>query len=349
MSNTVTFPAKASRTVRWGVLGAAAIAVGRTMPAMRLAPSATLLGLASRDEARAREHARTLGIERTYGSYDALLADPDIDAVYVPLPNGLHFEWSVRALEAGKHVLCEKPLCTRSQDVRELIAVRERTGRHVEEGFAYRNHPQWDEFIRLRDAGAIGRIRSMHATLAKRFMDPADIRNDPRAGGGALYDLGSYTLSAANIVFQGPPARVLATLDRCPDFGIDRLTSAVLDYGDRHALFTVGTQSGTAAWGTHQQLSVMGERGWMRFEFPFAHARPTACALEWGDEGTVGAFASQRLAFEPVNQYANLLERFSRRVLGQAVPAWPIEDSLDIARMTEALIESAQRGAWQAL
>ena len=97
------------------------------------------------------------------------------------------------------------------------------------------------------------------------------------------------------------------------------------------------------------QLSVMGGRGWMRFEFPFAHARPTACALEWGDEGTVGAFASQRLAFEPVNQYANLLERFSRRVLGQAVPAWPIEDSLDIARMTEALIESAQRGAWQAL
>ena len=349
MTDTVPPLPKAPRTVRWGVLGAAAIAVGRTMPAMQAAPSVALLGLASRDPDKARQHARALGIERTYGSYEALLADPDIDAVYIPLPNGLHFEWSVRAMEAGKHVLCEKPLCMSSRDVRELIAVRDRTGRRIEEGFAYRNHPQWDEFIRLRDSQAIGCIRSMHATLAKRFMDPADIRNDPKAGGGALYDLGSYAISAANIVFQGAPVRVMATLDRCPQFGIDRLTSAVLDYGDRHALFTVGTQAGTAAWGTHQQLSVMGETGWMRFEFPFAHARPTACALEWGDAGTVGAFASQRLAFEPVNQYMNLVERFSRLLLGEAVASWPIEDSLDIVRTTEALIESARSARWQAL
>ena len=170
-----------------------------------------------------------------------------------------------------------------------------------------------------------------------------------QAGGGALYDLGSYALSACNIVFQSAPTRVMATLDRCPTFGIDRLTSAVLDYGDRHALFTVGTQSGTAAWGTHQQLSVLGETGWMRFEFPFAHARPTACALEWGDAGTVGAFASQRLTFEPANQYVNQVERFSRLLLGEAVPSWPIEDSLDIVRTTEALIESARTGNWQSL
>ena len=349
MTASASVETKSPRPLRWGVLGAAAIAVGRTMPAMQAAPSVALLALASRDLDKAQQHARALGIERAYGSYEALLADADIEAVYIPLPNRLHFEWAVRAMEAGKHVLCEKPLCMRSDDVRELIAVRERTGRRIEEGFAYRNHAQWDEFMRLRDGNAIGRIRSMHATLAKRFMDPADIRNDPQAGGGALYDLGSYALSASTIVFQSAPTRVMATLDRCPTFGIDRLTSALLDYGDRHALFTVGTQAGTAAWGTHQQLSVLGESGWMRFEFPFAHARPTACALEWGDAGTVGAFASQRLNFEPANQYVNQVERFSRLLLGEPVRSWPIEDSLDIVRTTEALIESARTGRWQAL
>lgn len=334
-------------TVRWGVLGAAAIATGRTMPALRKAPSATLLALASRDPARALEVAEQFAIPRVHASYDALLADPDIDAVYVPLPNQLHFEWSLRALQAGKHVLCEKPLCVSADQVRRLCAERDRGGRHIEEAFAFRNHPQWAKLDALLAAGTIGEVRSVHATLAKQFLDPADVRNDPAAGGGALYDLGSYAISACNLVFKRPPERVVAALERDPAFGIDRLTSALLDYGDRHAAFTVGTQSGSDGWGSHQQFSVLGARGWLRMNFPFAHARPTACSIEVGDASSAGAFPTATFAFEPADHYLLQVERFSRRLLGDAVPAWPIEDALDTMRTVEALFASAREGHWQ--
>ena len=336
-------------TIRWGVLGAAAIAVERTMPAMRDAPSATLWALASRDPAKGRQVADALGIPHVHASYDALLADPDVDAVYVPLPNQLHFEWALRALQAGKHVLCEKPLCISAEQVAQLCAARDRSGRHIEEGFAFRNHPQWAKLDEVIAAGAIGEVRSVHATLAKQFLDPADVRNDPAAGGGALYDLGSYAISACNLIFKQPPGRVIATLDRDPDFGIDRLSTALLDYGGRHAAFTVGTQAGPDAWGTHQQLSVLGSRGWLRMNFAFAHARPTACSLELGDAGTVGAFPSATWAFEPVNHYLLQVERFSQHLLGRPVPSWPIEDAGHTLRTIEALFASAREDRWQAL
>jgi predicted dehydrogenase len=337
------------KTVNWGVLGAAAIATGRTMPALREAPSATLLALASRDPAKGRAAAQALGVPRLYPSYDALLADPDVEAVYVPLPNQLHFEWSARAMEAGKHVLCEKPLALNARQVTELCAVRDRTGRHVEEAFGYRNHPQWARVEELLAAGAIGAVRAVHGTLAKQFLDPADIRNDPAAGGGALYDLGSYAISACNLIFKRPPARVVAALERDPRFGIDRLSSALLDYGDRHAAFTVASQSGPSAWATHQQLSVLGSTGWLRLDFPYAQARPTACHIEMGDATSVGALPTSTFAFEPVNQYTLQVERFSRLLLGERVPSWPIEDARDTLRTIEALFASARSGTWQPL
>jgi predicted dehydrogenase len=329
------------------VLGAAAIAIGRTMPAIQAAPSATLLALASRDLAKGQKVAGELGIPRVHGSYEALLADPEIDAVYVPLPNQLHFEWSLRALQAGKHVLCEKPLCVSAAQVQQLCAERDRSGRHIEEGFAFRNHPQWAKLDEVIAAGTIGEVRSVHATLAKQFLDPADVRNNLEAGGGALYDLGSYAISACNLVFKRAPVRVVAALERDPAFRIDRLSSALLDYGDRHAAFTVATQAGSDAWGSHQQFSVLGSRGWLRMNFPFAHARPTACQLEVGDASSVGAFPTTTYTFEPANHYQLQMERFSRKLLGQAVPSWPIEDALETLRTIEALFASARQGGWQ--
>ena len=337
------------KTVNWGVFGAAAIATGRTMPAMIEAPSATLLALASRDGEKGRAAAQTFAIARVYTGYADLLADPDIDAVYVPLPNQLHFEWSVRALEAGKHVLCEKPLCLTADQVLQLCAVRDRTGLHIEEGFGFRNHPQWAKMDELLAGDAIGPVRAVHATLAKQFLDPLDVRNNPAAGGGALYDLGSYAISACNLIFKRQPARVVAALEHDPAFGIDRLSSALLDYGDRHATFTVATQSGPSAWGTHQQLSVLGATGWLRLDFPYAHARPTACGIELGDAGSVGSFPTATFAFEPVNQYTLQIERFSRLLLGHDVPSWPIEDALGTLRTIEALFASGRSGGWQAL
>jgi predicted dehydrogenase len=336
-------------TVNWGVLGAAAIATGRTIPALHAAPSATLLALASRDIDKARAVAQALRIPRAYGSYAELLADPDIQAVYVPLPNQLHFEWSRRALEAGTHVLCEKPLCLTAKEAAELCAIRDRTGRHIEEAFGYRNHPQWEKLAALVAGEAIGPIRAVHAILAKQFLDPADIRNNPQAGGGALYDLGSYAISACNLLLSRPPNRVMATLERDPQFGIDRLSSALLDYGDAHAAITVASQSGPDAWATHQQLSVVGARGWLRCDFPFAQARPTSCRIELGDHNSVGALPTATFTFEPVNQYQWQVERFSRLLLGERVASWPIEDALSTLRTIEALFESARSEKWQSL
>ena len=332
--------------VRWGILGAADIAIARMIPAMAEAPSATPWAIASRDLGRAREHARALSLERAYGTYEELLADPDVDAVYIPLPNHLHLQWSMRALEAGKHVLCEKPLCLTAQEVRTLIAARDRSGKIIEEGLVFRNHPQWAKAEEVLRSGAMGRPLAVQGTIAKQFLDPNDIRNDPARGGGATYDLGTYVIGACNLVFSRAPRRVVAALEHDPEFGIDRLATALLDYGDAHASFTASSQGGTAAWATHQQFSVLGSTGWLRADFPYAQARPTGCSLGLGDTSSVGAFATQVFQFDPVNQYALQVERFSRLISGQPVQAWPIEDALLTLTIIEGLFESARVGAW---
>jgi predicted dehydrogenase len=333
------------KRVNWGILGAANIAVGRTIPAMLAAPSATPVALASRSRVRGEAAVSALGIARFYDRYDDLLADPDIDAVYVPAANADHFEWCVASLEAGKHVLCEKPLVLTSTDVMRLIAVRDRAGRHIEEAFSYRHHPQWADIARIIDDGEIGAPRAVHAAMAKQFRDPADIRNNPALGGGALYDLGSYAISAIGQVFRRAPLSVSATIHHAPDTGVDRLTTAMLDYGDAHATFSVGIQSGPAAWGTHQQFSVLGDSGWLSADFPFAHARPTSCRLSVGDDQTVGTFPSTTLTYPPANQYELQVERFSRAVLSEAPVAWPIEDALLTLRIIEAVLAAARSGA----
>ncbi len=335
--------------VRWGVLGVAAIATSRFMPAMNGASSARLVAIASRSLDKAKAVAQEFGVPRYFGSYEELIADPEIDALYVPLPNHLHVEWSVRALDAGKHVLCEKPLCLSANDVLALIAARDRSGRYIEEAFSYRNHPQWAKIAELLSSGAIGAPRAVQCTLAKRFLDPNDIRNNPDQGGGALYDLGSYTISACSAVFRRAPKRVIAAIDRDPVFRIDRLSTAVLDFGDGHASFTVGSQSGPSAWATHQQFSVLGANGWLRCDFPYAHGQPSPCHVYVGDHTSHGAFETMTYSFDPVNQYTLQVERFSRHLRGEAVPSWPIEDSLRTLRIIEALFTSAASGQWQCL
>lgn len=335
-----------TQPIRWGVLGVAAIATGRAIPAFKAATAAKLVTIASRSADKARAAARTHGIPRAHGSYEALLADPDVDAVYIPLPNPLHLDWSVRALEAGKHVLCEKPLCMTSAQVTALIAARDRTGRRIEEAFSYRNHPQWAKIREVLAAGAIGEPLALHATIAKQFLDPNDIRNNPDLGGGALYDTGSYTISSCTAVLGRAPRRVLAAIDRDPVFRTDRLSTAVLDYGGRHATFTVATQAGPSSWGTHQQFSVLGSKGWLRCDFPYAHGRPTVCHVYIGDETSVGSFPTQTYVFGPVNQYTLQFDRFSRLLQGRDEPSWPIEDARTTLRVIEALFASARSGGW---
>jgi predicted dehydrogenase len=332
----------------WGVLGLAAIATGRTIPALMRSTGALLAAVASRDADRARAFAAANGIARGYGSYQALLDDPGIDAVYIPLPNHLHVEWCLKALAAGKHVLCEKPLALTAAEARRLIDARDRTGLQFEEAFVFRNHPQWRTIEGVLADGTIGEVRAMQGTLARQFLDPNDIRNNPAMGGGGLYDIGSYVISACNLVFGGAPHRVVAALDRDPVFGIDRLTTVLLDYGGRHASFTVGTQSGPAM-NTHQQFSVLGSRGWLRGDFPYAQAVPHACNVFVGDSSSRASFPTATHRFEPVDSYALQFERFSRVVRGEPAPRWPLEDALVTLRIIEAVFASDGCGGWVAL
>lgn len=337
---------KAVMQTRWGILGAANIAVERVIPAMAEIASAQAYAIGSREQSKAEDVARRLGIPVAYGSYDDVLRDPAVDAVYIPLPNDLHVEWTIRALEAGKHVLCEKPLCLTSDDARVILDAQHRSGKVVEEGLAYRNHPQWERIRQIVESEDLGRPLAVQGTIAKRFLDPTDIRNNPALGGGAAYDLGIYVISACNLVFRGAPLRVTAAIDKDPEFGIDRLTSALLDYGQAQATFTAASQGGTAAWATHQQFSILFSHGWLRSTFPYAQARPVESWLEIGDQHSVGANPTTRELFPPVNQYALQIDRFSRLVQGEAVKSWSLEDTLLSITIIERLFRSAEEESW---
>src|SRR5664279_3873756 len=231
------------KKVRWGVLGVAKIATTRVIPAMQAGEWCEVAGIASRDGGRARTAADELGIPKAYGSYEEMLADPEIDAVYNPLPNHLHLPWSTRAAEAGKHVLCEKPIGLNLKEARELIAVRDRTGVKIGEGFMVQNHPQWLRLIELVRAGRIGQLLSAVGTFSYFKLDAGNIRNIREYGGGALFDIGCYAIKTSRMVFGEEPVSVSAAITRDPQFGgIDMLTSAILEYPSGHCVFTCSTQ-----------------------------------------------------------------------------------------------------------
>lgn len=330
-----------SRPVRWGILGTADIAIERTIPAIREVVNAECIALASRDLERARAAAERLNIPRAYGRYEDVIEDEEVDAVYIPLPNQLHVEWAKRSLRAGKAVLCEKPLCLGPAEVETLIEVRNETDGLIEEALVFRNHPQWALIEGMLASGTIGRPLAVQGTIAKQFLDPADIRNQPGLGGGATYDLATYVIAACNLVFARPPVRVSAAIDFDPSLGVDRLITALLDYGDAHATFTASSQGGTTAWATHQQFSILGTDGWLRMSFPYAHARPIPCAVEIGDASSVGANPTSVHKFQPMNQYARQIARFSTLVAGGDARHWPIEDSLTTLTIIEALFSAA--------
>lgn len=328
--------------VRWGVLGTASIALERTVPAIGKTSNATCIAIASRNLERARTAAAQLGIPRAYGSYEEVIVDEDVEAVYIPLPNQLHVQWSERALRAGKAVLCEKPLSLNASDIATLIDVRDETSGLIEEALVFRNHPQWTFISEVLESKQIGDPVAVQGTIAKRFLNPNDIRNQPQLGGGATYDLGTYVIAACNLVFRRSPLKVSACIDLDPEWKIDRLVTAVLDYGDAHASFTASSQAGTDGWGTHQQFSILGTKGWLRCNFPFAHARPVKCRIEIGGNESVGSIATTVRQFDAHNQYALQIERFSRLVRGEDARRWPIEDALMTLEVIESIFQSAR-------
>ena len=320
-------------SVRWGILGAAGIAVRQVIPAMQASKHCVVTALASRDAVRARTVAAQLGIGASCGSYEELLARPDVDAVYIPLPNHLHVQWSIRALEAGKHVLCEKPIGMNVAEAEILLAAASAHPRlRVMEAFMYRFHPQWVRARALVSEAAIGAIQSVQSFFSYFNVDPKNVRNIANIGGGALMDIGCYGISLARFVYGAEPVGALAQMEYDPTFGTDRLTSAILDFGGRVATFTVGTQMAR-----HQRVNIVGAEGRIEIEIPFnaPSDRPCRIQLQRGTE-------NEEITFETCNQYGLMADAFADAILrGTPVPT-PLEDAVANMKVIDAVIQAAR-------
>jgi predicted dehydrogenase len=321
------------------VISTARIARMQVMPGIAKAGRAELSAIASRDLEKARRVAGEMDIPKAYGSYEELLADPDIDAVYNPLPNHLHLEWSRRAAEAGKHVLCEKPIGLSASEALELLAVRDRTGVWIQEAFMVRTHPQWVRAIQLVRDRHIGDVRAVAGAFSFFNDDPGNIRNIPEFGGGALLDIGCYLAHTARWIFDREPDRVSASIERDPRSGVDRLTSIVMDFGTGHAVGTCSTQLAP-----YQRIQILGTKGRIELEIPFnAPAdRPTRIFVGDGSDPT-GTMATA-VTFEPCHQYAIEVDRFSSAILDDTAAPLPLEDSVANMRVLDAIVRAATSG-----
>lgn len=323
--------------VRYGVLSTAEIGTEQVIPAMQAGEYCEVAAIASRNLARARAAAGRLGIPKAYGSYKELLADPDIDAVYIPVPNHLHVPWSIEALEAGKHALCEKPIgltATQAQDL--LEAARQRPHLKVMEGFMYRHHPQWQRARELVAAGEIGELRTIQTFFSYYNVDPYNIRNVPEFGGGALMDIGCYPISLSRFIFDAEPRQVFATMEVDPRFKTDCLTSGILDFGHGTSTFTCSTQLRP-----YQRVNIFGTGGRVEIEIPFNAPTDRPCRM-WRQHGG----QVDEILLEICNQYTIQGDLFSRAVLDDTPVPTPLEDAVANMRVIDALVQSAETGTW---
>ena len=325
-----------SGDVRWGVLSTAKIGIDKVIPATAAAGRCEVVAIASRDLERARAAASELGIARAFGSYEDLLADPDVDAVYNPLPNHLHAEWTIAAARAGKHVLCEKPLATTSADAERMIQACEAEGVLLMEAFMYRLHPTWEAVTSLVASGRIGELKTVQSWFSYFNDDPGDIRNLVETGGGALYDIGCYCVNLSRMLFGAEPERVGGSVLRDPVMGIDVLTSGILDFGDVVATFTCSTRAEP-----DQRVHIYGTEGRISLEIPFniPPDRPTRVSLTAGGDPPVRP-ETEVFTFDPANEYTIQAERFAAAILdGGQVPI-PPSDAVGNLRVIEELFRS---------
>jgi predicted dehydrogenase len=328
--------------IRWGVLGAAKIATEKVIPAMQRGQWCEVTAIASRDIDKAQAAATRLGIPKAFGSYEALLADTDIDAVYNPLPNHLHVPWSIKAAEHGKHVLCEKPIALSAAEARQLVAVRDRTGVRMQEAFMVRTHPQWLAVKDIVTSGRIGDVKSMLGVFSYTNRDPANIRNQPDAGGGALMDIGCYLVYTSRFIFGREPLQVTGAVERDPDMHTDRLTSILLDYGSGHAAGSCSTQMVFA-----QRMQIYGTLGRIELPIPFNAPpdRPTRILVDTGADLFGGAIS--HIDIDTCNQYTIQGDLFSKAILdGTATPS-PLEDAVHNMACIDAIFRSSTTGRWE--
>jgi len=324
----------ASRRLRWGVLSTATIGRTKVIPAIQAAPHCEVVAIASRDPSTGARVASELGIPTVHPSYEALIADPAVEAVYIPLPNHLHTTWAIAAAEAGKHVLCEKPLALTVADAERMIAAAERAGVRLMEAFMYRLHPSWVAVRDLVTSGRIGRLTAVQSWFSFYNDDPANIRNIAEAGGGALYDIGCYCINLSRLLFDGEPTRVTGSVVRDRATGIDITASGILEFGDGLASFTCSIRAED-----DQHVDIYGSTGRISIEIPFniPPDRPTRIFVTSGGEPPVAPL-TETLMFEAADPYAVEADAFAIAVLeGTAVPVGP-SDAIGNLAVIEALL-----------
>ncbi len=328
------------RKISWGILSTAKIGVEKVIPAMQKGSYSAITAIASRGVERAQEVARRLAIPKAYGSYEELLADKEIDAIYNPLPNHLHVEWSHKALQAGKHVLCEKPI---GMNLQEAVRLQKEAQKFphlkVMEAFMYRHHPQWALVKELLNNGAIGEVKSLHAVFTYYNVDPANIRNQSDIGGGGLLDIGCYCISASRFLFNAEPVRVCGTLEYDPQMKIDRLASGVLEFEKGTATFTCSTQL------AHQQsLSILGSTGKIEITKPFTPGPEEACKIMLQSSSEM-----KELTVAACDQYTRQGDLFSQAVLNNTSVPTPVDDTVANMRVIDGVFASQQQRKWIAI
>ena len=325
--------------LRWGILSVSHIYHLRIHHELKDSAKVKVMGIASRDKAKADSEARFLGIPKSYGSYEALLADPEIDAVYLPLPNHLHAEWVKKAADAGKHVLCEKPFALNAGQAQEAIDYAKAKNVHVMEAFMYRFHPQWVHARDVIRSGEIGTVTSVNVQFAYSNTNPADIRNILEKGGGGLLDIGCYAISTCRFLLSAEPKRVVALIHRDPAFRTDVLSSAILDFGQAHAVFTVSTQSAG-----FQRVEVLGTDGSMTILLPYNAYDdvPVTTIITTG-------LGTRRVNLGPASQYRLMFEAFSSSVLESKPVPTPPSDAVCNMKVIDAAFRSEQSGLWEAV
>jgi predicted dehydrogenase len=327
--------------ITWGILSTAKIGTQKVIPGMLQGQRGTIAAIASRDARRAQEAAAALNLPRAYGTYEELLADPTIDAIYNPLPNHLHVPWTIKALDAGKHVLCEKPIALTAQEAETLIAARDRSGKQVLEAFMVRQHPQWQRARALVQQGRIGKPRAVQVMFSYFNPDPDNIRNQVDIGGGALYDIGCYAIVAARFLFGAEPVRAVSLIDRDPVMKIDRISSGLVDFpGGRQLAFTCGMQLMR-----YQRVHLFGTEGRIEIEIPF-NAPPCKSGRLFVETANAGN-GPEHIETEPCDQYMLQGDEAARVFLGEIPAPFPIEDGVKNMRVLDALYRSGETGAWE--
>ena len=324
--------------IRWGILSTAKIAREKVIPALQNGDYCEVTAICSRSIEQAEATAKALNIPKAYGSYEELLKDPELDAIYNPLPNNMHLEWSIKAIKAGKHVLCEKPIGLNAKEAIELSKVaKQYPSLKISEAFMYRFHPQWLKVKSLIDEGSIGEVKAIQSFFSYYNVDPQNIRNRVEVGGGALMDIGCYCISFPRFIFGTEPKRLVSMMDRDPVLKTDILSSAMLDFADgRNSSFTCSTQLMP-----YQRVQIVGDQGHIEIEIPVNAPKDTSSKVWLRTKN-----GSEVFTIEPVDQYTLQGDAFAKAIINNTEIQPSLDDAIANMKVIDAVVESAKTNSW---